>query len=86
MRWCVLLAAELDHFARNCPHKEGGNRARGLPRARPFSVRPGVVAQESVVANDVNKPACVNNKVPSATSDNELFCVMIFKWSLELNK
>ena len=25
---------EPGHFARNCPHKEGGNRARGLPRAR----------------------------------------------------
>lgn len=33
MRWCVLLAAEPDHFAGNCPHNEGGNRARGLPRA-----------------------------------------------------
>ena len=26
---------EPDHFARNCLNKEGGNRARGLPRARP---------------------------------------------------
>ena len=25
---------EPGHFARNCPHKEGGNRARGLSRAR----------------------------------------------------
>ena len=25
---------EPNHFARSCPHKEGGNRSRGLPRAR----------------------------------------------------
>ena len=25
---------EPGHFARSCPHKEGGNRTRGLPRAR----------------------------------------------------
>ena len=42
---------EPGHFARNCPHKEGGNRARGLPRARQSpGVDQGVVAQESVVA------------------------------------
>ena len=27
---------EPGHFARNCQHKEGGNRARGLPRARQY--------------------------------------------------
>ena len=25
---------EPGHVARSCPHKEGGNRTRGLPRAR----------------------------------------------------
>ena len=36
-------------------------------------MRPGVVAQESVVASEVNNPACVNNKVLSATSDPGIF-------------
>ena len=31
-------------------------------------MRPGVVAQESVVSNEVNNPACVNNKMLSVTS------------------
>ena len=54
---------EPGHFTRNCPHKEEGNRARG----QAVPVRPGVVARESVVANEVNNPASVNNKVLSAT-------------------
>lgn len=43
---------------------------------------PGVVAQESVVANDVNKPACVNNKVPSATSDSGIYVTGIVNHSV----
>ena len=37
-------------------------------------MRPGVVAQESMVANEVDNLACVNNKVLSATSDSGI-CV-----------
>ena len=36
-------------------------------------MRPGIVAQESVFANEVNNPACVNNRVLSATSDSGIY-------------
>ena len=36
-------------------------------------MRPGIVAQELVVANEVNNPACVNNRVLSATSDSGIY-------------
>lgn len=45
-------------------------------------MRPGVVAQESVVANDVNKPACVNNKVPSGKPDSEIYVTGIVNHSV----
>ena len=67
---------EPGHFARDCPHKEGGNRAQAVP------VRPGVVAQESVVANEVSNPACANNNVLSATSDSGIYVTSIVNHSV----
>ena len=45
-------------------------------------MRPGVVAQESVVANEVNNQACVNNKVLSATSDSGIYVTGIANHSV----
>ena len=59
------------HFARNCPDKEGEKQSSAEGQAVP--VRPGVVAQESVVANGVNNPACVNNRELSARSDSGIY-------------
>ena len=48
-------------------------QSSGPAEGQAVPVRPGVVVQESVVANEVNKPACVNNKVLSATSDSGIY-------------
>ena len=58
------------HFARNCPRKEGGKQSSGPAEGQAVPVRPGIVAQEPVVVDEVNKSVCVNNKVLSATSDS----------------
>ena len=42
------------------------------------------MAQESVVANKVNKPACVNNKVLFATSDSEIYVAGIVNHSVTI--
>ena len=59
---------EPGHFARYCPHKERGKQSSGPAEGQAVPVRPGVVAQESVVANEVNNSVCVNSKVLSASS------------------
>ena len=45
-------------------------------------MRPGLVAQESVVAGEINNPACVNNKVLSATSDSGIYVTGIVNHSV----
>ena len=45
-------------------------------------MRPGVVAQESVVVNEVNNPACVNDKILSATSDSGIYVTGIVNHSV----
>lgn len=50
-----------------------GTQSSGPAVGQAVPVRPGVVAQESVVANEVNNPACVNNRVLSATSDSGIY-------------
>ena len=43
---------------------------------------PGVVAQESVVANEVSNPACAINNVLSATSDSGIYVTSIVNHSV----
>ena len=45
-------------------------------------MRPGLVAQESVVAGKINNPACVKNKVLSATSDSGIYVTGIVNHSV----
>ena len=53
-----------------------GKQSSGPAEGQAVPVRPGVVARESVVAKEVNNPACVNNKVLSATSDSGMLQVL----------
>ena len=72
MRWYVLLAANLAILLEIRPHRRGKQSSRPT-EGQAVPVRPGVVAQESVVANEENNPACVNNRVLSATSDSGIY-------------
>ena len=68
-----FACCEPGHFARNSPLKQGGKQSSGPAEGQAVHVRPGVAAQESVVANEVNSPACVNDKVLSAISDSGIY-------------
>ena len=58
-------------FRSKLSRQRRGETELGAGQAVP--VRPGVVAQESVVANGVNNPACVINRELSATSDSGIY-------------
>ena len=68
MRWYVLLAATLA-ISLEIVHAEMGEQSSGPAVCQVVSVRPEIVAQASVVANEVGNPSCVNNKVLPATAD-----------------
>ena len=53
MRWCVLLTANLAISLKIVHTKKGGNRARDQSRARQSPVRSEVMAQASVLANEL---------------------------------
>ena len=50
-----------------------GKQSSGPAEGQVVPVRPEVVAHASGVANEVGNPACVNNKVLSATSDSGIY-------------
>ena len=70
--WYVLLAANLV-ISLEIVHRKKGETKLGPAKSQAVPVRPGVVVQESVVVNDVNNPACANNKVLSETSDSGIY-------------